>query len=506
MKSKRPRIFCILGSVALLATACAPAVPNNSGAPAVTLPPALGKFQSPIGDEQRNAIETVLLYLPENGTGQLKALPVSIALPPNRHPAETAVQRLFSFSGNGSAAPLVTGGQLELFTGSSAEISGGTATINLSAAALALDAQQLASVSRAITNTLCQWQDIKFVNILVAGQHPGIDIAATLPMGSLRSTANEEPLWDIPAGEERFSSVATLYYPAPLGKGVLAEARAVTFSGRTLPEMATDLLTALSAAPVSLTNVPRIPSLEQLLASDIVVSDATTGGGRIVQLHFTQAANEMFINAGIPRSVMMASLVLTLTTFMPNTSGISVQIGSEIITALVPTGIFGAPGREILFEDGIMRRSQFSSFLLELSPIYFAGNEGSLTRVLRPLPYYQAHHARSLLAQMILGPGASEAVLGLKRTLPGSITDADLVGFAREGDTLLLNFSAAFLESCRGLTPEQEKLLIYSIVNGMCEMRGIRRVRFFIAGQQPETLSGSLYLPGEFLPQWEMLR
>lgn len=506
MTRRQLRSILILLTCALFTTACSPAVPSSNDAPAVTLPPAQGKYQAPLGDDQRSGVETVLLYLPEKGTGQLAALPVSLALPPNRHPAETVVQRLFSFLGNETAAPLVSGVQLELSTGSGLEISGGTATVNLSAAALALDAQQVAMVSRAITNTLCQWQDIRYVNILIAGQQPGTDIAAMLPMGSLRSTANEEPLWDIPAGEERFSSVATLYYPAPLGKGVLAEARAVTFSGRTLVDMAMGLLAALSATPVNLTNVPRVPSLEQLLASDIVVSNATTGSGRIVSLHFTQSANEMFINAGIPRSVMMASLVNTLTTFMPNTIGVSVQIGAENISVLVPTGIFGAAGKEILFEGGIMRRAQFTGFLLNLAPLYFASDNGGLSRVLRPLPYYQTHNARSLLGQMILGPDASESVLGLKRTLPQNVTDADLIGFAREGDTLLLNFSTAFLERCRTLSQEQEKLMVFSIANAMCEIRGIRRVRFFIAGQQPETFSGALYLPGEFLPQWDMIR
>jgi hypothetical protein len=33
----------------------------------------------------------------------------------------------------------------------------------------------------------------------------------------------------------------------------------------------------------------------------------------------------------------------------------------------------------------------------------------------------------------------------------------------------------------------------------MCELRGIRRVRFFISGEQPENFSDSIFLPGEFI-------
>ena len=42
--------------------------------------------------------------------------------------------------------------------------------------------------------------------------------------------------------------------------------------------------------------------------------------------------------------------------------------------------------------------------------------------------------------------------------------------------------------------------MIYSIVNTLCENPVVSKVRFYVAGGQPETLVGEIYLPGEFFP------
>ena len=176
---------------------------------------------------------------------------------------------------------------------------------------------------RALTNTLCQWQDIRFVNILINGKQQGIDIGATLPMGSLQLTENERPLWESIAAEERFVRTATLYFPAHLGKGVLAEARTITFHSNSLNDMVDGLLIALSAGATTLPHTPKLPELISLLADspELVIAG---NGERYLKLHFLQKANEAFIAAGVPRSVMVASLAMTTTTFLPGNTGVSV--------------------------------------------------------------------------------------------------------------------------------------------------------------------------------------
>lgn len=492
------RLICLLAASSLLLSGCTASVPIREGA-SVTLPPAKAVYQAPTGDESRDIVESILLYLPDKRTGQLIPRALTVALPPNRHPAETAVQKLLSFSGDEESAPLVTDNPLSLFSGRSVEVSGDTATLNLSASALSLRGEQLTLVTRAITNTLCQWGDIRYVNLLIAGKQPGTDISATMPMGSLAKTSNEEKLWKTVDEQERFSAVATLYYPAPLGKGVLAEARAVTFPGKTLPDMALGLMTALSSEAQTLRGVPAVPPLDLLLASPVTVSESSAGSGRIVRLHFKETANETFIAHGIPRSVMMASVVMTLTTFLPNVEGVEITIGSETVSSLAPTGLQEGGAQQIVFKDKLMRRDDFSRFLLGLVSLYFAGADGRLVRVERALPYYQTQNIRALFQQLLSGPDAAETMRQLKPTLPSGVRNADLIGFTAEKDTVLLHLSKDFIAACQGLSPESERLMVYSLVNTLSCLRGIRRVRFYVMGEQPETFAGSLYLPGEFL-------
>jgi hypothetical protein len=188
-----------------------------------TLPPVVSRYAVPVGDTLTEIAQTVQLSLPSAFNGQLMLVPERMLLEPFRHPAEAVVRKLLSYTGSEQAQPLWPEGTLQLNTGSRVEISGDVATVDLSANALMLDVRSLHTVSRAIANTLTQLGDIRYVNILVAGQQQGVDTAATFPVGSFRQTSNEDALarWEnvsAQAGldaqsQRRFSAIATLYFP-----------------------------------------------------------------------------------------------------------------------------------------------------------------------------------------------------------------------------------------------------------------------------------------------------
>lgn len=242
--------LCLLGG-------CTASIPVKDGNGAVTLPPPRGAYTAPLGDAGESFAQTVMLCLPSAQSRQLQMFPERILLSHARHPADYTLRKLFTFTGTTAALPLTDKAQLSLSPGSAVETSGQTATVNLAAGALALDNKERFLVSRAIANTLTQWGDIRFVNVLVNGRQLGVDTASTLPLGSLTRTDNEDvnALWEAinrPAAPGTgFGSVATLYFPAKAGRGVLAEAQAVNFTGSSLPQMTLALLQALSAGPQS---------------------------------------------------------------------------------------------------------------------------------------------------------------------------------------------------------------------------------------------------------------
>ena len=491
---------------------CTASIPlrENDGA---TLPPPSQPYQAPRGDAGDSAAQDVLLSLPSSQSGQLEMFPDRAMLSRTRHPAEGVLKRLFSYAETTQALPLNKEIEISLMPGSPVEISGDTAVVNLSASALALSNLDRYLALRAITNTLTQWGDIRYVNVLISGRQLGVNTAANIPPGSLIETTNEEALahWEAitrqaPGSDLGVSAIVTLYFPALLGHGILAEARTLALRGDSLSDLSVELLSALSAGAAGLPNVPRLPDLVTLLSAPVQVEEQPGSAGRIISLRFHESANQALISSGIPRSVLMASLTYTLTTFLPYTAGIKVMIGSEQINAVVPSGVFEGAGEEILFEGGVMQRYQFSHFLLDNCSLYFVNPLGGLSETLRPVPYYQTYNPRYLVNQLMAGPQTQDSKSGLKPILPQGMRDADLFGITQQSDTALVNFSSNLLQLTAGMDETQKQLMVYGMVNALTALPGIKRVRFYIDNEQTSVFSTKIDLVGEFLRNEGIIR
>ena len=481
--------------------------PSALPAAQLTLPPAQRRYTAPENDANQTYEQTVMLYLPSLDGTQLLAVPQTAVLSASRHRAGVLCEMLLSHPDTEETSSLGGGVSLALAGTDAVEISGKTATVSLAASALRLSHEQLFVLSQAMANTLCQFGDVEYVNVLISGAQPGLNIASTLPAGSFQQNLREDlpTLWaraSAPLSAGRRSFAATLYYPAPSGKGILCESRTLSFSAQDAPGMAVTLLDALAAGSESLPNVPKCPDFTALLRENPTLSE--TGGTRRLVLRFQEELNAALINAGITRSVMMASLCCTLTTFLPGIEGIEVHIGAERINTLTPSGTYSGAGEMIAFPDGLMRRRDFSGFLLAECSLYFAGRDGRLNRVDRPVPFYEAYSARPLVEQLMLGPQSFDSQSGLSAVLPQGLRSADLLGVQYEDGALLLNFSAQLPALCQGMSPSAERAMIYGLTNTLCQLPGVRRVALFVQGEQPETLGGEIYIPGDFLPNGDV--
>ena len=499
------RLGCLMAACLLL-TGCAA---QESGAGAqLTLPPAQYRHTAPENDMNQSYEQTVMLYLPSLDGTKLLAVPQTATLSAARPRSRTLCEMLLAHAGTAAAAPVGGGIALALSDTDAVEVSGRVVTVSLAASALRLNHEQLFTVGQAIANTLGQFGDVQYVNVLISGAQPGMNIAATLPAGCFEPNSREDlsVLWSrasAPLSSARRSFTAALYYPAPSGKGILCEARTLSFTASDLSGMAMTLLDALSAGTETLPNVPRCPDLTSFLREAPTLAE--TGGIRRLVLRFSEEMNAALINAGITRSVMMASLCCTLTTFLPGIEGIEMQIGSERINTLTPSGTYNGAGEIITFQDGLMRRRDFSGFLLEECALYFADARGKLVKTYRPIPYYEASSARALVEQLMLGPQPFDSRGGLSSVLPQGLRPADLLGVGFEDQTLLLNFSAQLGALAQDMDGQAEKQMIYSLVNTVCQLPGIKRTALFIQGSQPDSLAGAIYLPGDFLPNTDMV-
>jgi len=491
-----------------LLTGCQSGVPVSTGA-VMDLPQALSLYEAPFGDAAMEYEAAATLFLPRKDGARLIAQQEKMTFPSARHGAETVVRALIRHPGNEWVDSLGKGVELTLTGNNPVEISRDVCTVNLGPSCRQLDAQDFYTLCQAIANTLTEFPDIQYVNVLAAGSQVSLDVYGTLPVGTLIRRTNEDldAIWNqaavsmLKAGEDasaqRLTLPMTLYFPTQGGVGILPEVRTITFNGQTPERMALGLLEAIGQGAQYISDAPAMPPLKDLLVEDPKVENLIDGGGRVATLRFESRLNEQIIACGLTRSAMLAGITYTLTTCLPELTAVKVYIGSELITSVAPISQY-TEQTSIPFAEGIQRRGDYSSLLLGYAKLYFVNN-GRLRQVDRPVPCYEIRNPRYLLGQLMLGSQTYDSVGWLGKVLPENLSDADIMGFAVQGDTLLCHLSDNFWQACREMSEEEERLMAYAMVNTLCAPDYIKRVRFFFGGEQKDGWSGSVYWRGEFM-------
>lgn len=500
MKHRLIGFLCLL-CICVLATGCESQ--GRVAAVQATLPPAMVRQEAPVADAEGAYEQTVMMYLPSLDGTRLLAVPQRVLVPAGEHMARMLCDVLLAHPGNDSAAAVGAGIRLSLAEKESVEVSGKVATVNLSASAQALSNEQFFTVAQALANTLCQFGDIQYVNVLVNGAQPGLNQEGTLPAGCFQMNMREDlaALWSrasAPMSQNRRAIVVPLYYPAPSGKGILCEARTFAFVSTDIVSLTQSLLDALASEPVTLPGLPRCPDFRALLAAAPAVEEQD--GRRALSLRFQDAMNSALIDAGITRSVMMASFVYTFSSFLPGIDGLEVYIGEEKITSLTPSGVYRRVGETISFPDGVMSRRDFREFLLAECSLFFLDESGRLSRTERPIPCRDAFNPRAIVRQLAEGPQAYDSKSGLQPVLPRKLTADDLLGYSYDGNVLLVNFSDQLAKVAEEMDGKAVEQMVYGLVDTLCCLPSVKRVAIFVAGAQPEALGGAIFLPGDFMP------
>jgi hypothetical protein len=501
---------------AMLAALCAALCLSscmNAGIPvqenqSYALPDLPPEFTAPIGDASLEYTEPVVFYLPRHDGNRLISVTEPIALSEGRLTAESVVRLLLEQSGSSIASPLGGDVKLTLYGANPVEVSGDVATVNLSASALQMDRQTLFLVGHAITNTLTELTPIQYVNTLVMDKKLALDLGATVPVGAMTRSMGEDigALYEQQmsrrvlaaenAADKRMTETVTLYFPLSAINGVMAEARNITFPSMEPADMVVALLEELSAGAAVVKESPAMPQLAEYLTEAPKLSQPSSVGGTLITLKFSYLFDEMLHAAGVSRASMLAAICYTLTTFIPNVAGIEAYVDNERVEHVMLGSISG-----ILFDGGVERRADYAALLMDDCTLYFADAAGQkLVEVKRPVPFYLTSNPRALLGELFKGPSAEDSAQGAQGLIPaGMLKDPDIIGISLDGDTLLINFSNAFLEAGKGITADEDRLLAYSLVNTLLYAANARRVAFFAGGNPIEGFTDEIYWKGWFL-------
>ncbi len=479
--------MALLAAAAMLLTACSGRGGAPQGGSSASLPePPVAPENQILGDDSASLAREITLYRASEAAMEL-----------------TAVIRLISPGADGN---LTRAALEELFGARAAiedvEFSSGAATVRLplDAAAGRSDSDCLL-LCCSIANTLLGIDGVEAVNVLSGDR--AIDICG-LPLGTFTGLNGNIPALyaQLQSERERFAAggavlerSACLYFPAYGGQYLLPEVRTVSFPDE---DYASALIEALCAGPQTRRCCFSFAPEGIDLLEDAPHTSVTSGGERVLELALSPVLANYLALSGIESWQFYGSLVLTLTSFLPELDAVRVSIGGQAVTEC-DMGV-----RLARFPNGEMRRTDFDSCAGSSAWLYFARDDGNLVRLECAVSRAAATSAGSILPAMITLGGSY--LPDLRSAFPEGIGPEDLLGVSVAEGVATVNLSGNFYCQCQSLDAHGERSLIYAMVNALTELDGIGAVGFLVEGRQVESLAGSIYLRTPLLPDPGLVR
>ena len=489
----------------ILVTGCAREGVEDDRTPVPELPPAEARYAAPDGDGIIARGGEYRVYYPARQGSYLVSRSVVLEGADLHETAERLVRSMLAFEGDNEAKRIGGTRQLDLYGAHPIEISVGVCTVNLSRAALQLNAEEYYWNCLALSTTLCELSEINSVNVLVEDKSRALDTKGLLPLGTLITQPGENVpvLWErmqarkTPLNENGsqtpLNAWATLYYPLPDNRGIACTVRNINFEGQTPGQLALGLISEVSNVRRNMIGGQDFPELRSLLIAEQLVVSERDDGTWMITLPLREDAEALLETGKTDLSCFMAAMTYTLTTFIPDITAVCFRAGNKLITELKSERF-----EPVTALGGMVTRNAVEAYLTSSTTVYFARN-GILCECERPIARRSADSPRAQLCALIEGPDRSEQEDGISATLPDTIREDDILGIAAEGDTLLVNLSERFRTQIQEQGPEAETMICYSMVNTLCKNTGMKRIRFFFEGEQTEYVAGIVYWAGEFM-------
>ena len=358
------------------------------------------------------------------------------------------------------------------------EVSCGVATVDLPARVRTLSQEMLYAVRMAIANTLTEFSEISYVNVLIGGREEGLDLGATLPVGTITRVddldvgARYSRLYEQRLSTSGVTLLTTLYFPAAQGGLLLPEVRSIAYAQVSPIEYLYTLLEELGKGAGLTLCAQDVPAPMDYI-EEMPEIIRTEDGYMAIELRMSDALETALDASGLTLDTYMAMLTDTLMGFVPGVEGLRVMIGGRMAADLTT-------------------RSDFEGCVGAPATLYVMDGTG-LSRVQRVLPQAQADDARARLAALM---ALEEEELF---ALPDGLTQEDILAVHAGEETIAVNLSGRFRDALAALAPAQERAAVYAMVNTLTEGTRASRVAFFFEGEQVQTLAGGLEMRGTFL-------
>ena len=485
------RLAALLVALCLVLSGCVLGEREPETVNEIRLPEAPQESENMIlGEMLMNGLNEVTLYYPAPDGTSFSTVRRGVRSEAGQSLHEAALNALF----DGSV------GQSVRFPGDvktlSCEYACGTATVNLSIDARNVqNPQELLALELAIGNTLLSIEGTRGVNVLIGQLSEGF---WQLPLGVMTApvASATADYAQIQAERERSTQpegdpierYALLYFPTDGGEWLVPELRPISArSGgfiraliEALKQGPMDEACAIAALPDGVDLMDEAPEIQTL-----------SSGERVLDLNFSPTLANYMAFSGLEVWELAGSLALTMCSFLPELDAVRVMVNGEAIT------MCELDGSIVRFPEGLIHREDFSVKIGSTTTLYLVNDADRLEPVRRAVSMRSALSPRSLLTELLRYAGNQD---GLRFPLSGGVYPEDFLGVQASGGIARVNLSGSFYRACQGLDESGERALIYSMINTLCQLSGIRAVRFYVEGSPADTLAGSVYLKSVLLP------
>jgi len=485
-------LIAIMTALAIVLSGCAFQINESESPESIAFPePSQEPVNMLLGERTPgSSTELTFYYAMSDGTS-FSEVTRTIETDSGESIISAAVNALLKPSPNGEKFYFSTGDTHLL----SSEFACGIATVNLSIDARNVQSEQeMLALTVSIGNTLLGINGVKAVNVLVGNRAEGF---CQLPFGLQTEIVSSiaAAYAQLQAEQDHFLSEGTipitrraaLYFPTEDGVWLVPEIHTITFDSG---NYAASLLDALQTAPANRTcATTAIPDGVELLDTDPEIV-TLSGGEHVLELNFSSTLANYLAFSGLEVWELVSSITLTMCSFIPELDAVRVLVNGEAITVCE----FG--DSIATFPAGLISRSDFASRIGSIANLYLVDGN-ALLPVECAVSMKSALSARNLLAELFSYGG--------KDTNPAfpvaePLYPEDVLGVSVQDDVAHVNLSANFYRICQNLSEDAERNIVYSMVNTLCMLDGVKAVRFFIEGISADTLAGSIYLRSPLMP------
>lgn len=332
---------------------------------------------------------------------------------------------------------------------------------------------ELTSGKLALATTLIDYSGVRCVNVLIDGMQTAFEDPATglsVPTGALTRTTDlveELNVMEQKAAAQNTDLYAVLYFLDPGESYLLPEMRRVMFPRE--EDTLAALVAQLQQGPDNSYNYqPVLDPTIVLLSHSLVENGDGTLTARLV---FNRSPVLYANNYENGERLALGALAYTICDFIPDVSAV------EIRSRLSPR------------ESVLCHPAEYADLLGCRVQICLPNTPSgvTMTTVERVLPQAAAADPRAVLQAVFDGPVGTDS-RDVWPAIPEGISSGDVLDVYVAGDVLVVNFRERVAEILQSVAEEDERTMIFALVNTLTSFENVRRVLFLVEGQRRDYL------------------